>query len=76
MSQFTPTEFIVTFGQVTPPNTLQLDPDEISALGSIDGVTTTRIVIAPEKMEELIETLQRNWQQYMTLLSQQEEGEE
>lgn len=76
MSQFTPQEFIITFGQVLPPNTLGLGEDEIQDLAVIEGLTVARIVLTPEKMRELVQTLQRNLEQYETLLTEQGQEEE
>lgn len=64
----------MTLGQVVPPNTLEMTSAEIEQLESIDGVTVARLTLAPPKMRELIDTLQRNYEQYLALVEDQTEA--
>ena len=60
-------EFVITFGQYTPP--LALGPDPVEQLKNTPYVpvkVVARVGMTPQRLQELIEVLQtnlKNWQQ-------------
>ena len=68
VAQFTPHEFLLTFGYVsspifvTPPS-----PQELAALNSVPAKVVVRLTLSPGRMGELIQVLQQNLVNYQQL---------
>lgn len=65
LSQFTPHEFIVSFAQFTPPNTVHLVDADVADLDAVPTYVQAKIVLSPGRMLELMDTLQQNWMQFI-----------
>ena len=65
-SQFTAEEFILTFAQVVPPTSAGLTIEEFQQLTHVDAKVVCRIGLSPERMRQLIDILQSNYETYLT----------
>lgn len=57
-------EFFVTFAQLHPPYLISPTKSDVEELKSIPATVVSRIALTPGKFKELIDALQRNYQQY------------
>lgn len=75
--QHTEHEFILSFFELKPP-LLAGSPEEqaakLEALGAVQAECVARIIISPSRIQDLIEVLQRNYENYSARV-RREEGE-
>jgi hypothetical protein len=65
VAQFSPHEFLLTFGYAAPPLFFKPpSPQEIAAIDSVPAKATVRLTLSPGRMAELIQVLQQNLSQF------------
>jgi hypothetical protein len=62
VAQFTPHEFTLTFGYATPPAIFR--PEDAAKITSVKANTVARLSLSPGRVQELIDVLKRNMEQY------------
>ena len=65
VAQFTPHEFLLTFGYASNPIFLkEPSPQELAAIESVPANVVARLTLSPGRMVELIQVLQQNMSQF------------
>jgi hypothetical protein len=62
VAQFTPFEFTLTFGYATPP--IILRAEDVDKVSSVQARPVARLSLSPGRMQELIDVLKRNMEQF------------
>jgi hypothetical protein len=70
LCQRTPHEFLIAFAQLVPPALESMAPEEVEKLTEIPARVVFQVGLSPQRMLELIDVLQRNYDAYAAWLDQ------